>query len=200
MCLDKVNKNNLHIGCWNINGHKHKGSDKYSDQRFIYELNEKYIIHFFVCLMETQCTLENSLMLKRFRSVHLIRPKSKDTNTRSGGISVFVNTQLRTGVKFLEHQNNNYIWLKLCKSFFGLKDDVYICFIYNPPEYSSCSKKLQDDILELIEKDISKYSNDGKIILTGDCNARTGTHTLDFIPADNTINNIPIFEKKFTKY
>jgi uncharacterized protein YwgA len=82
-------------------------------------------------------------------------------------------------------QNNNYIWLKLCKSFFGLKDDIYICFIYNPSEYSSYSRKLQDDILELIEKDISKYSNDGKIILAGDLNARTGTHALDFIPADN---------------
>lgn len=105
-----------------------------------------------------------------------------------------VKTQLRIGVKFLEHQNNNYIWLKLCKSFFGLKDDIYICFIYNPLEYSSYSRKLQDDILELIEKDISKYSNDGKIILAGDLNARTGTHALDFIPADNTINNIPIFE------
>jgi uncharacterized protein YwgA len=51
------------------------------------------------------------------------------------------------------------------KSFFGLKDDIYICFIYNPPEYSSYSRKLQDDILELIEKDIFEYSNDGKIIL-----------------------------------
>jgi hypothetical protein len=117
-------------------------------------------------------------------------------------ISVFVKTQLRTGVKFLEHQNNNYIWLKLYKSFFGLKDDTYTfaCFIYNPPEYSSYSRKLQDDILELIEKDISKYSNDGKIILAGDLNARTGTHALDFIPADNTIKNIPIFENKFTRY
>ena len=89
----------------------------------------------------------------------------------------------------------NYIWLKLCKSFFGLKDDIYICFIYNPPEYSSYSRKLQDDILELIKKDIYKYSNDGKIILAGDLNARTGTHALDFIPADNTINTILIFEK-----
>ena len=49
--------------------------------------------------METHCSLENSLMLEGFRSVHLIRPKSKGTNKRSGGISVFVKTQLRTGVK-----------------------------------------------------------------------------------------------------
>jgi exonuclease III len=53
MCLDKVNKNNLHIGCWNINGHKHKGFDKYSDQRFINEIKEKDII----CFMETHCSL-----------------------------------------------------------------------------------------------------------------------------------------------
>jgi endonuclease/exonuclease/phosphatase (EEP) superfamily protein YafD len=77
---------------------------------------------------------------------------------------------------------------------FGLKNDTYICVIDNPPDYSSYSRKLQDDILELIEKDISKYSNDGEIILAGDLNARTGTHALDFIPADNTINKIPIFQ------
>ena len=52
-----------------------KGFDKYSDQTFI---NEKDII----CLMETHCSLENSLMLEEFRSVHLIRPKSKGTNKR----------------------------------------------------------------------------------------------------------------------
>ena len=46
MCLDKVNKNNLHIGCWNINGHKHKGFDKYSDQRFINEIKEKDIMSY----------------------------------------------------------------------------------------------------------------------------------------------------------
>jgi hypothetical protein len=40
-----VNKNNLHIGCWNINGHKHKGFDKYSDKRFINEIKEKGIIY-----------------------------------------------------------------------------------------------------------------------------------------------------------
>jgi hypothetical protein len=57
------------------------------------------------------------------------------------------------------------VYKLISESFFGLKDDIYTCFIYNPPEYSSYSRKLQDDILELIEKDISKYSNDGKIIL-----------------------------------
>jgi endonuclease/exonuclease/phosphatase (EEP) superfamily protein YafD len=55
-----------------------------------------------------------------------------------------------------------------------------LCLVYKLISYS---RKLQDDILELIEKDISKYSNDGKIILEGDLNARTGTHTLYFILA-----------------
>jgi exonuclease III len=150
MCLDKVNKNNLHIGCWNINGHKHKGFDKYSDQTFINEIKENDII----CLMETHCSLENLLMLDGFRSVHLIRPKSKGTNKRSGGtcISVFVKTQPRTGVKFLEHQNNNYIWLKLCKSFFGLKDDIYICFIYNPQSTPHTRENFKMIFLSLLRK------------------------------------------------
>ncbi|CAG2187584.1 unnamed protein product [Mytilus edulis] len=154
MCLKIAKKSQLHIGCWNINGHKNKGFDKYSDPRFVNEICHKDII----CLIETHCSLEESLSLDGFTPVHLTRPKSKGTYKRSGGISIFVKSELR-------------------------------------PENSSYTKSLQEDIFDLIEKDISKYSDTGKILLAGDLNARTGTQVLDFINNDESLDNIPVFDK-----
>ena len=182
-------KKNLHISCWNINGHKHKGYNKYSDPRFIAEINRKDI----VCLQETHCSLEDALELPGFKSVHLIRPKSVNTNKRSGGLSIFVRNEIKAGIKFLEHSNNEYIWLKLNSSFFNLPKDIFLCFIYDPPENSSYTHSLNEDILELIEKDISKFSTCGNIILAGDFNARTGNDEPDFNSNDSA-DLIPLYD------
>jgi len=97
---------------------------------------------------------------------------------------VYVKNTVRPGVKFLEHASNDYIWIQLSKSFFGLNSDIYICFIYDPPEGTSFTKKLNYNILELVENDVIKYSEKGHIILAGDLNART-SNDLDFINMDS---------------
>ena len=66
-----VKKKSLHISCWNINGHKVKGFNKYSDSTFIWEIMNKDII----CLLETHCTKQESLFLPNYKSIHLNRPK-----------------------------------------------------------------------------------------------------------------------------
>ena len=76
--------------------------------------------------METHCSLQDSLTLPNFRSVHLNRSKNKKTNKISGGISVFVRSEIRPGKKFLEHRSDDYIWLKLCHNFLVL----IMIFIY----------------------------------------------------------------------
>ena len=154
MNIHNVYKNNLNISCWNINGYKHKGYNKYSDPRFIGEIVSKDII----CLLETHCPYDQSLVLPGFKSVHLIRPKPARINKQSGGISVFVRNEIRPGIKFLEHCNNDYIWLKLCKDFFGTLHDIYLCFLYNSPVNSTYTNSLDIDLLDLIEKDIIRYS------------------------------------------
>lgn len=84
---------------------------------------------------------------------------------------------------------SEYQWLKLCKIFFHLKKDVYLCLIYFAPK---CSVNL----LEMIEKDINdKYSPKGDIIITGDLNARTAS-VLDYIINDTT-THIPINNDKY---
>ncbi|CAG2233338.1 unnamed protein product [Mytilus edulis] len=68
-------------------------------------------------------------------------------------------------------------------------------FLKTASENSSYKKSLQEDIFDLIEKDISKYSDTGKILLAGDLNARTGTQVIDFINKDESLDHIPVFDK-----
>ena len=184
-----MKKKSLHLACWNINGYKIKGFNKYTDPEFIRELSNKDI----VCLLETHCPFQESLDIPNFRCIHLIRPKNKKTNKISGGISVFVKSELRQGIKFLEHNSNDYIWLQLCSNFFGLNTDIYLCFLYNPPDNSSYTQSLENDLFELIENDITNYSQKGDVIIMGDLNSRTGCES-DFIADEDNDPNIPLFE------
>lgn len=169
-------KKSLHVACWNINGFTHKGYNKFSDPRFLNEIQNKDIF----CLLETHCSLEESLNLPFFKSVHLIRPKSARTNKRSGGISVYVKNNIRKGITFLTRKYNDYIWLQLTREFFNLEKDIYLCFIYDPPGNSTYTHSLEENILDILEEDITKYAVDGDIILMGDINARTGDQETDF--------------------
>ena len=181
-------KKNLKISIWNINGYKCKGFNKFADQDFLDKLSSQDIF----CLQETHCDQEQCLDIKEFPNpVHLIRPKNKKTGRRFGGLSIYIRNHVRAGVKFLTHASNDYIWLKLCKSYFKLHDDLYICFAYIPPGNSSFSKKLDYDILELIENDIVKYSQLGHILLAGDLNSRISQEN-DFIISDSD-KHIPLY-------
>jgi hypothetical protein len=118
-----VSDNN--VACWSINGFTHKGCNKFSDPRFLNEIQNKDI----VCLLETHCSLEESLNLPFFKSVHLIKPKSARTNKRSGGISVYVKNNIRKGIKCLTHKSNDYIWLQLTREFFNGEKDIYVLYM-----------------------------------------------------------------------
>ena len=72
-----------------------------------------------------------------------------------------------------------------------MKQDLYICVIYNPPENSSYSKNLDYDILECVEKDVIHYKDIGDIILCGDFNARISSEP-DHINNDE-YNFLPLF-------
>ena len=77
-----------------------------------------------ICLLETHCPFQESLILPSFSAVHLSRPKNKKTNKISGGISVFVKSELKPGIQFLEHMI--IFGLSFVKAFLVLK----MIFIY----------------------------------------------------------------------
>ncbi|VDH97552.1 Hypothetical predicted protein [Mytilus galloprovincialis] len=183
-----MEKKNLLISSWNIQGHTSKGHDKFTDPEFITNIKNSDII----CLMETLSGPEDNLEIPDFKAIHLVRPKSKKSRKRFGGISVYVKSCLKRGIKFLKHQTNDYIWLQLCRSFFGLKKDIFICYMYNPPSDSSYTKSLDLDYFDILEKEISLFSEQGQNILGGDLNARTGIG-FDFIKEDNGAH-FPLFD------
>ena len=115
--------------------------------------------------------------LKQCRSIN------SKINRYFGGLSIYYRSELRPGIRFLEHKNNDYAWLKLCKSFFGTARDTYLCLAYIPPENSTYYRSRGEDTLQLIEQDILKYSELGSVSLAGDLNART-KNVPDFIEND----------------
>ena len=62
-------------------------------------------------------------------------------------------------------------------------EKIFVFALYDHPDNSTFSKKLDYSILELIESDVIKYSEKGKIFLAGDFSARTATEN-DFIQFD----------------
>ena len=74
MCLNnKMEKKFLTISSWNIHGYISGGFNKFDDPNFINSVNDCDII----CLMETHCDLEQCLEISGFKTIHLIRPKTK---------------------------------------------------------------------------------------------------------------------------
>jgi hypothetical protein len=92
-------------------------------------------------------------------------------------------TALKQGIKFIS-AHENFIWAKLDKHFFNIDQTIFLCAIYIPPRGSPY---FNSDIFTDLEKDITKFSTEGLIMLTGDLNARTGS-ALDFVNTDHCIH------------
>jgi hypothetical protein len=86
------------------------------------------------------------------------------------------------------------IIFKMKKDFFGLNQDIYICFAYCVPASSNVLKNpmMPDDIYDDLSEKLAKYAPMGDLILMGDLNARTQT-SLDYIP-NESFNYLPLNE------
>ena len=102
---------------------------------------------------------------------------------------VLINKNIQKGVAFLTSSSSEIVWLKLSKTHFRFKNDVYLCFVYIAPANSSYVLSNNLDILHRLESDIIKYSKLGSIVVMGDTNARTGT---EYYCIDNNNRHIPI--------
>ena len=157
-------------------------NSKLQDESFLKDI----VHHDIICLSETHCSYEDDMQIEGFSCFKLCRAVTKKINRYFGGIAVYYRKELKQGIKFLEHKNDDYVWIKLCKYFFNLDEDYYLCYAYIPPEYSSYYKVRKQDTLEYIENDIVKFSKKGYVLLSGDLNARTGDIP-DTIVNDNEI-------------
>ena len=86
-------------------------------------------------LSETTRKDDSKLNLVNYWDFSQIRPKGKKAGRYSGGITLLVKTYLRKGVKIIDN-SEGLLWFKLSKDFFNLRDDLYICAAYIPPQNS----------------------------------------------------------------
>ncbi|CAC5370981.1 unnamed protein product [Mytilus coruscus] len=172
------NRRSLTISAWNVRGL----GDKIQDELFIDKIQSDINI-----LLETWKGECKDYKILSYNTISKIRKKKKKNARRhSGGIIVYYKKEIAKGITNINGtKSQNRLWLKLEKEFFGFKEDLYLCAIYVPPINSNY---FENDY-NLLENEISTYARQGRILLMGDMNARTGKCP-DFITGDSCqINN-----------
>ena len=61
-----------------------------------------------------------------------LKLKLNSSKRGHGGICLFIRQALSKGITILEKGSRGFIWVKLCKNYFGLDSDICICFSYIP--------------------------------------------------------------------
>ena len=186
----------LRIGSWNINSiWKNLNSFRYNKLHYpeFQNLIKKKLLF---CLLETHHTADESdnLFIEGYKCFSLCRPKPKNRKRYkpSGGLAAYVHNSILCGVERISIPGSESIILKLKKDFFGLINDVYLCFAYCVPANSSILSCdfMPEDIFEDLTNKLSQCHPHGDIILMGDLNARSKTIP-DFIFNENN-DHIPV--------
>lgn len=170
---------------WNVNyGLKRKlGDCDFLDCISSYDL---------IFLSETWISKTDSINLDidGYQSDHVFGNKSKNTTKGrfSSGISFYYRNELKDFITIVEKQHIGLIWVKISADLFPFEENVYICHIYMPPNNSKVFRSSQIDFFEELELSIVKYSNLGKIFITGDLNSRT-SNSPDYFDFDKYIDN-----------
>ena len=127
-----------------------------------------------LCLQETHCgpnDLQN-LFLDGYICKHFNRPKSLN-GRYFGGMLLIVRENLFRGLKIFCNYHHDKLWVKFEKEFFGLPQNIFLCFLYASPASSPYTTTLDYDIFQELEKDCNYFHAEGEIMIAGDLNART---------------------------
>lgn len=159
----------MNILSWNINGLKRK----LCEQDFLDYLNEYDIVFFNETWLSKHDTY--NFDINNFCVEHIYGNKSKNIRKGrfSGGISFYYRSNLKKHVKIVEKNDYGILWVKISAELFDFEEDVYICHTYIPPIDSKVLNYANFDFFEQIELDIIKYTDLGKVFVTGDLNSRT---------------------------
>ena len=82
-----------------------------------------------------------------------------------------------------DKSNENIFWIKIGKNSSNNKSNTYIACVYYSSKNSIYTKENECNVLQLIEKQVVKFSESNRIITGGDFNSRIGTKA-DFIVED----------------
>ena len=161
----------LKIVSWNINQLKSSVYNKSRDKYFLAEISRYDIFG----ILETKHSKDDFFDFGQdFRSISVPRPKEEKYPV-SGGIIILLKNSIKPGIKIIKNTSSEIQWIRLTKEFFGFEKDLYICFTYFAPSNSSYVTRNNLDVLQILEHNVTEYSQIGNVIICGDLNARTGT-------------------------
>ena len=127
-----------------------------------------------ICLFyETWNKVDEKIGIPDYWDFSQVRPKYKKIGRYSGGITVMVKDDLRSGIQVV-HNTEGFIWLKLDKTFLNLDNDLYICAAYIPPARPSNSPNQKNDYFQDFVDQILNFINKGNLLFAGDFNSRLG--------------------------
>ncbi len=107
-----------------------------------------------------------------------------------GGVGIFIKDAIKKNVKIrYDLSCENYIWCKVTKEYLGYGDDLYLGFVYFPPEDSPREKKVDRDQFKHLLETVAKIKSE-EVILMGDFNART--KNMDDTLTEEKHEDIPI--------
>ena len=169
----------IKIGTWNIQGFN---NEKLNSPDFMNVISNMHVFS----LVETWSDSGNFISIPGFTHIYSNnRCKHKKARRNSGGISVYCTHTLSKGISVMPSDHTDILWIKLNHTFFNLRRDLFVAFIYFSPENSSAlSKDLEENFSTLLRK-IEHYKS-GDILLQGDFNAYTFTSP-DFIENDDSL-------------
>ena len=126
-------------------------------------------------------------LLANFNIYHFYRSQNAKARRNFGGISLPIRKSIKDGITIFDNKNSSFVWIKIDKKFFGLLNDLFICFLHIPPENSTYSQN-HGDQFENLTNDVLNYYDKGDILLCGDFNGRVST-AQDFVINDSISNN-----------
>lgn len=179
-------KNKLSFAYWNIDGAFNRIANQRVCKLTNGDVQNTLCKNDIVCLVETHCGEGDILDLPGYKAYSKIRDRSVKAKRNYGGITVCIKNEILNGIKVLPSSSSEIMWIQLCRTFFNLKNDIFLATVYVSPASSPYSK-LSEDIFEILEDDIARYSMLGQCIVCGDFNARTACD-LDFCTDDISTN------------
>lgn len=159
----------IKIVSWNVHGIMRASEGlKTQDKCFADLINS----HKIFCLQETK----REIFVPNYRCINKTRNGSK-----SGGLCVGIHRSLSDGIVQLKTRSDDILAVRLTTDSSGITPPLFIINIYDSPEASSFKKRKKteqslstmDQLLEFFSTGI--ITQQDRVLLTGDFNARTGS-------------------------
>ena len=111
---------------------------------------------------------------------------NKRAKRRSGGLLCCIKDDILDAIQQVNGiaKNEDRLWLKLNSSYIGFSCDLFLYFTYITPA-TSTSPSARENIWQLLNTEVARFSVLGDIMLTGDFNAWTGV-SLDYNEHDSS--------------